>query len=43
MKQLFLSQEAKSPMAVDLMASPPGYGKSAAFNTRVGEEKCGIA
>jgi hypothetical protein len=26
MKQLFLSQEAENPMAMDLMASP-GYGK----------------
>ena len=27
MKQLFLSQEAKSPIAVDLMASPPAMVK----------------
>ena len=28
MKQLFLSQEAESPMAEDLLAAPPGYGEA---------------
>jgi hypothetical protein len=42
MKQFFLSQEAESSMAADLMASR-GYGEGLRSTTRVRKRKCGIA